>query len=64
MHLEAMQTQIEVKGEELDESLGRPPVEAALRLLRIALRELPQRIGEFPREAARAVEASIEADSR
>src|SRR5439155_1580337 len=36
----------------------------ALRLLPIALGELPQRIAEFPLEAARAVEASIEADSR
>ena len=51
-------------GRELDESLGRPLVEAALRLLRIALRELPQRIAEFPLEAARALEASIEADTR
>jgi hypothetical protein len=51
-------------GRELDEALGRPPVEAALHLLRIALRELPQRIAGFPAEAARAVEASIEADSR
>jgi hypothetical protein len=51
-------------GRELDEALGRPPMEAALHLLRIALRELPQRIAGFSAEAARAVEASIEADSR
>src|SRR2546426_10657724 len=51
-------------GRELDEALGNPPAEAALRLLRIALRELPQRIPEFPAQAARAAEASIEAASR
>jgi len=51
-------------GRELDEALGNPPAEAALRLLRIALRELPQRIAEFPAQAARAVEASIEAATR
>ena len=51
-------------GRELDESLGHPPVEAALHLLRIALRELPQRVAGFPAEAARAVETSIEADTR
>src|SRR2546425_10797453 len=51
-------------GRELDEALGNPPAEAALPLLRIALRELPQRIPEFPAQAARAAEASIEAASR
>jgi hypothetical protein len=49
---------------ELDEALGAPPAQAALRLLRIALRELPQQMPEFPADAARALEARIEAATR
>jgi hypothetical protein len=43
-------------GPELDAALSRPPPEAALSLLGIALRELPS---DFPAEAARAVERHL-----
>lgn len=48
-------------GAELDDALSRPPPEAALLLLRLARRELAQRVPEFPEEAARAVERRLEA---
>lgn len=46
-------------GAELDEALGRPPPEAALRLLRLARRELAPHLPGFPLEAAQAVEERL-----
>jgi hypothetical protein len=43
-------------GKEVDEALGRPPPDATLWLLRIARRELAQRLPEFPDEAAGVLE--------
>jgi hypothetical protein len=47
-------------GEEIDDALGRPSPEAALLLLRLAQRELADRLPEFPKDAARAVERRLE----
>jgi len=46
-------------GEEIDDALARPPPEAALLLLRLAQRELPDRLADFPVEGARAVERRL-----
>jgi hypothetical protein len=51
-------------GRELDDALGHPPPEAALRLLRIARRELAQRLPEFPDEAAGVLERLLAGNVR
>jgi hypothetical protein len=51
-------------GRELDDALGHPPPEAALRLLRIARRELAQRLPEFPDEAAGVLERLVAGKAR
>jgi len=51
-------------GRELDDALGHPPPEAALRLLRIARRELAQRVREFPDEAAAVIERLLAGNAR
>jgi hypothetical protein len=51
-------------GQELDDALGHPPPAAALRLLRIARRELARRLPEFPDEAAGVVERLVAGKAR
>jgi lincosamide nucleotidyltransferase len=51
-------------GRELDDALGHPPPKAALRLLRIARRELPRRLPEFPDEAAGVLEGLLAGNAR
>jgi hypothetical protein len=51
-------------GRELDDALGHSPPEAALRLLRIARRELAQRLPEFPDEAAGVLERLLAGKAR
>jgi hypothetical protein len=51
-------------GRELDDALGHSPPETALRLLRIARRELARRLPEFPDEAAGVVERLVAGKAR
>lgn len=46
-------------GSEIEEAMGRAPPEGARVLLRLALRELPARLPDFPVEGARAVEGRL-----
>lgn len=49
-------------GEEIDDALGRSSPEAAVLLLRLAQRELADRLPEFPVDGARAVERRLAPD--